>query len=85
VAGDQMRKAFPDLLERIKAYDKAFETAGKQNVALDLADQVYAVSSFGGRQQRLDYLKAQIQKTADQGLKEFWQNLYKLLSTQPGE
>ncbi len=65
LASPEMTRLFPDFGRRLRAYDAAFQEAGRQSGLQDASDLVGTLSGFQNVQQQRAYLDAQITRTTD--------------------
>ncbi len=56
LASGEAGDAMPDFLERIKRYDRAFETYGREAALEDVTDVMFQLTSFGSRDEQLRFL-----------------------------
>ena len=60
LASEQIRKPFPGLDLRIKQYDRAFQTAGRNAAYMEAADIVYQLSAYSTKSERARFLNSLI-------------------------
>ncbi|AHC13872.1 hypothetical protein [Salinispira pacifica] len=78
LSAPEVQDAFPGLSQRIKRYDRAFEAAGKEAVILELADEIYAVSSYPPGARR-EYISQQMEQTDNPDMLDFYENMLLIL------
>lgn len=78
LSAPEVQDAFPGLIQRIKNYDRAFEAAGKEAVILELADEIYALSSYPPRA-RSEYITQQMEQAENPDMLDFYENLLLIL------
>jgi predicted nucleic acid-binding Zn-ribbon protein len=76
---EAVQAAFPGLIDRIKAYDQAFQRAGQETIVYAMAEEIYAVYSYGTANARLNYIDEQIAATDDPAMIEFFGNLRRII------
>ncbi len=80
LGSEEMTRLFPDLLKRVRAYDTAFQEAGRTSALQDASDIVQTLSGFQTATQRRSYLEAQIARTSnDDAFREFLTQLNQLV------
>ncbi|NBF41413.1 MAG: hypothetical protein GVY14_13455 [Spirochaetes bacterium] len=79
LASRPVREALPGLRDRIKAYDRAFEEAGRETALLDTVDIVYELSAYATTARKLAYLAEQRQNTNDPNMTAFLDELEVLI------
>jgi hypothetical protein len=79
LTSEPIRAAFPGLIDRIKAYDQAFQRAGQETIVYAMAEEIYAVYSYGTANARLNYIDEQIAATDDPAMIEFFGNLRRII------
>ena len=79
LASRPVREALPGLRDRIKAYDRAFEEAGRETALLDTVDIVYELSAYETAERKLSYLAEQRQNTSDPNMTAFLDELEVLI------
>ncbi len=60
LASEQIRKSFPGFDLRIKQYDRAFQTAGRNAAYMEAADIVYQLSAYSTKSERTRFLNSLI-------------------------
>lgn len=66
LASEQIRKPFPGLDLRIKQYDRAFQTAGRNAAYMEAADIVYQLSAYSTKSERARFLNSLINVRKDE-------------------
>jgi uncharacterized coiled-coil DUF342 family protein len=79
LASRPVREALPGLRDRIKAYDRAFEEAGRETALLDTVDIVYELAAYETSERKLSYLAEQRQNTSDPNMTAFLDELEVLI------
>ncbi|MFP4637606.1 MAG: hypothetical protein ACLFM6_04110 [Spirochaetaceae bacterium] len=79
LASHPVRQVMPGLRDRVKAYDRAFRRAGREAALLDTVDVLYELSTYGGRQARLDYLSRRRAAAEETAMEEFLEQLEELV------
>lgn len=82
LADEDVQQAFPGLLERIQAYDQAFQNSGQEHIVYSMADEIYAIYSYPNTEGRLEYIDSQITQSDDAALREFYENMRLLIGEQ---
>ena len=80
LASDDVQALFPDLAERIRRYDQAFQATGRRAALLDTMEVVYALSGYHDEAARRSYLQQERSRTSDPQLVEFLDELVSLVS-----
>jgi chromosome segregation ATPase len=55
-----MQSAFPGLLERIKRYDRAFETTGRESAVRDTVRVIRAANALPTKEEKISYLQKRL-------------------------
>lgn len=76
-----VRRTMPGIRERIKAYDRAFEEAGRETAILDTVDIVYELSTYEASEERLSYLRRERSRTDDPNMVAFLDELEVLITS----
>ena len=79
LASRPVREALPGLRDRIKAYDRAFEEAGRETALLDTVDIVYELSAYETTERKLAYLAEERRNTSDPNMTAFLDELEVLI------
>lgn len=79
LASRPVREALPGLRDRIKAYDRAFEEAGRETALLDTVDIVYELSAHETTERKLAYLAERRRNTRDPNMTAFLDELEVLI------
>ncbi len=80
LASDDVQALFPDLAERIRRYDRAFQATGRRAALLDTMEVVYTLSGYQDDAARRSYLQQERSRTSDPQLVEFLDELFSLVS-----
>ncbi len=80
LASDDVQALFPDLAERIRRYDRAFQATGRRAALLDTMEVVYTLSGYQDDAARRSYLQQERSRTSDPQLVEFIDELFSLVS-----
>ena len=80
LASSAVQTAFPGILDQVRVYDQAFEESGQQNILYEVADQVYTIYSYPGKQARLEYISDAIENEDREAMLEFYENMRALVS-----
>lgn len=80
LGSDDVQALFPDLAERIRRYDQAFQATGRRAAILDTMEIVYTLAGYGDAAARRDYLLRERSRTSDPELSEFLDELFVLVS-----
>ncbi len=60
-----MASSFPGLWDRVKRYDQAFKTVGRDDAIQDVTYMVYDLAEMGSRENRLSFLDEEIARSED--------------------
>ncbi|TVR30096.1 MAG: hypothetical protein EA404_13690 [Spirochaetaceae bacterium] len=80
LASEDVQALFPDLAERIRRYDRAFQATGRRAALLDTVEVVYTLSGYQDDAARRSYLQQERSRTSDPQLVEFLDELFSLVS-----
>ncbi len=69
VGSPEMSGVFPELLTRIRSYDRAFENAGYRSALLDITEILEDLSFFSEPAEQLEYLRERIEEGTDNGIR----------------
>ncbi len=80
LASEHIRKSFPGMDLRIKQYDRAFQTAGRNAAYMEAADIVYQLSAYPTKSERARFLNSLITvRKEEETVADFLKTLRSLL------
>ena len=79
LVSDAVRRLFPDLSDRIRVYDRAFEDAGREVAFLDVLEIIAIASEFPTPEQRVSFLESEIAAVNDVVFRELLEELTTLV------
>jgi outer membrane murein-binding lipoprotein Lpp len=80
LASRPVQEALPGLRERIRAYDRAFEQAGRENALVDTADIVFELATYADPEAKIGFLEEQQESTDNPNMIDFLDQLEGLIA-----
>ncbi len=80
LSSSDVQALFPDLAERIRRYDQAFQATGRRSALLDTMEIVYTLAGYSDVEARRDFLRQERSRSSDPELTEFLDELFFLVA-----
>ena len=76
LASESIRTTLPGLGDRIKRYDRAFESAGRNDALMEASDIAFRLASYETRAEKVTYLRTELARySANPSMKEYLETL----------